>query len=117
STGGRFSGENAGMARYVSAVAALTAAVVVLAGCGGGTSGSSGSGSRGLTVPDMNVNVIAHDPALAAAKVEAQKHWPEFVESFRKQQPGLSHDVVISFRARDGTYEGDWVTVTGIQGE
>src|SRR3954451_8182287 len=106
------------MTRYASVPAAVAAAVVVvLAGCGGGMSGSSGSGSRGLTVPDMSVHVMPHDPALAAAKVEAQKHWPEFVESFRKKQPGLSHDVVISFRAQDGSYEGDWVSVTGIEGE
>src|SRR3954454_18686314 len=104
------------MARYASLAAAL-AALIVVSGCGGGTSGSAGSGARGLTVPDMSVNVMAHDPALAAAKVEAQKHWPEFVASFRKKQPGLSHDVVISFRAHDGTYEGDWVSVTGIEGE
>ncbi len=96
---------------------AVLAVLVALSGCGGGAGGSSGSGSRGLTVPDMSVNVIAHDPALAAAKVEAQKHWPEFVESFRKQQPGLEHDVVVDFRTRDGSYEGDWVTVTGINGE
>src|SRR4051794_12125248 len=105
------------MARCASLAAALAALVVVMSGCGGGTSGSSGSGARGLTLPDMSINVMAHDPALAAAKVEAQKHWPEFAASFHKQQPGLEHDVVVDFRARDGTFEGDWVTVTGIDGE
>src|SRR3954451_13054441 len=104
------------MARYASLAAAL-AALIVVSGCGGGTSGSAGAAARGLTVPDMSINVMAHDPALAAAKVEAQKHWPEFVASFRKQQPGLEHDVVVDFRARDGTFEGDWVTVTRIDGE
>src|SRR6476659_6632316 len=102
---------------HASTTVALGAALVALSACAGGTSGGSGSGSRGLTVPDMNINVIAHDPALAAAKVEAQKHWPELVESFRKQPPGLTHDVLISVRAHDGTYEGDWVTVTRIDGE
>ncbi len=104
------------MTRHIYVPAAL-GVLVLLAGCGGGTSGSSGSGARGLTVPDMAINVIAHDPALAAAKVEAQRHWPEFVESFRKQPPGLEHDVVVDFRTRDGSYEGDWVMVTGIRGE
>ncbi len=117
STNGGFPGDNVGMTRYAFVPAALAAVLAVVSGCGSGTSGSSGSGSRGLTVPDMSVNVIAHDPALAAAKVEAQKHWPEFVKSFRKDEPGLAHDVEISFRTRDGAYEGDWVMVTGIAGD
>jgi uncharacterized protein YegJ (DUF2314 family) len=103
--------------RRAYVTAALAAAVVVLAGCGGSSSSSSAAGVRGLTVPDRSVNVMANDPALAAAKVEAQKHWPEFVESFRRHPTGLEHDVIVNFRRPDGTIEGDWVHVTMINGE
>jgi uncharacterized protein YegJ (DUF2314 family) len=109
--------ENDGVMRGL--VAALVPAVllVVLAGCGGGSGDSSAAGTRGLTLPDRSVNVMANDPALAAAKVQAQEHWPEFVDSFRKHPPGLEHDVIVNFRRPDGTFEGDWLQVTKIDGE
>jgi uncharacterized protein YegJ (DUF2314 family) len=106
-----------GVMQRAYVTAGLAAGLVVLAGCGGSSSSSSDAAVRGLTVPDKTVNVMANDPALAAAKVEAQKHWPEFVESFRAHPPGLEHDVIVNFRRTDGTFEGDWVHVTKINGE
>ena len=91
---------------------ALVAALLVVAGCGGG--GSGAPAAEGVTLPDRSINVSEHDPGLVAAKVEADKHWPEFVESFGKRPAGLSHEVLVKFRSPDGQVERDWVTVTAI---
>jgi uncharacterized protein YegJ (DUF2314 family) len=83
--------------------------VLVVAGCG-----SSSSGEAGGDFSTPAINVPEHDAGRAAAQVEAQRHWQEFVDSFRSKPTGLDHNVIVRFQTRDGGFEADWVTVTAI---
>ena len=84
--------------------------MVALAGCGG--IGDEAAGGHGVT----NVTTLARDdPGIAAAKGEAQRRWPEFVESFRSE-PALDHSVKAPFEAEGGSREHLWLSVTAIQG-
>jgi uncharacterized protein YegJ (DUF2314 family) len=94
----------------VTRLVPIAACVVALAGCGG--NGDEVAGGQ-----DTKLVTLAHDdPGIAAAKAEAQRRWPEFVESFGSGR-ALDHQVKAPFDAKGGRVEHLWLAVTAIEGE
>jgi uncharacterized protein YegJ (DUF2314 family) len=92
-------------ARWFLVAVLLTATLLGLAACGGSKSGSE----------DAVTTVADNDPAVIAARNEAQERWQQFEKSFR-DEPKLVHSVLVGLPTKDGGTERLWIEVTGISG-
>ncbi|MDI1290570.1 MAG: DUF2314 domain-containing protein [bacterium] len=67
--------------------------------------------------PDDIVGFAENDPEILAAKAEAQRRWPEFVNEFKQRKPEVAYAIKAPFPTKSGSSEHMWVQVTEIQAD